>query len=134
VLCCSLLSFFTVGVNKIFKKKLIELAEFFFTRDLRFMCCFRFKLWWMTQRMGTSGRDVPLETQFMLLESRDGGGGGEAVYVVMLPLLEGQFRAALQGNDRDELEICIESGKPYCPNPVLLLLAHETVSSSPSPF
>ncbi|CAD6215103.1 unnamed protein product [Miscanthus lutarioriparius] len=88
-------------------------------RDLRFMCCFRFKLWWMTQRMGTSGRDVPLETQFMLLESRPGtvggGGGGdgdsgEVVYVVMLPLLEGQFRAALQGNDRDELEITLESG------------------------
>ena len=85
------------------------------------MCCFRFKLWWMTQRMGTSGRDVPLETQFMLLESRPGtgdttGGGGdgdsgETVYVVMLPLLEGQFRAALQGNDRDELEITLESGK-----------------------
>ena len=86
-------------------------------RDLRFMCCFRFKLWWMTQRMGTSGRDVPLETQFMLLESRPGAGAGgdddsgEPVYLVMLPLLEGQFRAALQGNDRDELEITLESGK-----------------------
>lgn len=81
------------------------------------MCCFRFKLWWMTQRMGTSGRDVPLETQFMLLESRPGGAGagdedgGEPVYLVMLPLLEGQFRAALQGNERDELEITFESGK-----------------------
>ena len=30
--------------------------------------------------------------------------------LVMLPLLEGQFRAALQGNDRDELQICVESG------------------------
>ncbi|EEE60150.1 hypothetical protein OsJ_13050 [Oryza sativa Japonica Group] len=90
--------------------KSLHVFTFGTLRDLRFMCCFRFKLWWMTQRMGTSGRDVPLETQFMLLESRDGGGGGEAVYVVMLPLLEGQFRAALQGNDRDELEICIESG------------------------
>jgi raffinose synthase len=33
------------------------------------------------------------------------------VYAVMLPLLEGQFRAALQGNERDELEITLESGK-----------------------
>ncbi|ONM10616.1 putative galactinol--sucrose galactosyltransferase 2 [Zea mays] len=82
-------------------------------RDLRFVCCFRFKLWWMTQRMGTSGRDVPLETQFMLLECGPGDGHGDgdaAVYVAMLPLLEGQFRAALQGNDRDELEITLESG------------------------
>ncbi|KAJ1288609.1 hypothetical protein BS78_02G101000 [Paspalum vaginatum] len=85
-------------------------------RDCRFLCLFRFKLWWMTQRMGVSGRDVPLETQFMLLEVPAGAGDGDddagdaPLYVVMLPLLEGQFRAALQGNDRDELEICIESG------------------------
>ncbi|WVZ62420.1 hypothetical protein U9M48_012176 [Paspalum notatum var. saurae] len=89
-------------------------------RDCRFLCLFRFKLWWMTQRMGVSGRDVPLETQFMLLEvpptgadnnSGDDDDAADApLYVVMLPLLEGQFRAALQGNDRDELEICIESG------------------------
>lgn len=31
-------------------------------RDLRFMCTFRFKMWWMTQRMGSSGRDIPVET------------------------------------------------------------------------
>lgn len=87
------------------------------------MCCFRFKLWWMTQRMGSSGRDVPLETQFMLVECKEeaeeaaaaeqgeNGGGGETVYTVFLPLLEGQFRAVLQGNERDEIEICLESGK-----------------------
>uniref|UniRef100_A0ACD5U4J4 Uncharacterized protein n=1 Tax=Avena sativa TaxID=4498 RepID=A0ACD5U4J4_AVESA len=89
-------------------------------RDCRFMCLFRFKLWWMTQRMGTSGSDVPLETQFIIMEvpaaagngndDTDEGDSGEPVYVVMLPLLEGQFRTVLQGNDRDELQICIESG------------------------
>lgn len=88
-------------------------------RDCRFLCLFRFKLWWMTQRMGVSGRDVPLETQFMLVEvpASDGDGDGDdaPAYVVMLPLLEGQFRAALQGNDRDELQICIESGNPFLP-------------------
>ncbi|XP_015898991.3 probable galactinol--sucrose galactosyltransferase 2 [Ziziphus jujuba] len=83
--------------------------------DLRFMCCFRFKLWWMTQRMGTCGKDVPLETQFMLVESKDDNGGGEqadspTIYTVFLPLLEGLFRAVLQGNDNNELEICLESG------------------------
>lgn len=84
-------------------------------RDCRFLCLFRFKLWWMTQRMGVSGRDVPLETQFMLVEvpASDGDGDDAPAYVVMLPLLEGQFRAALQGNDRDELQICIESGNPF---------------------
>ncbi|MED6206779.1 putative galactinol--sucrose galactosyltransferase 2 [Stylosanthes scabra] len=80
---------------------------------LRFMCCFRFKLWWMTQRMGKCGRDVPLETQFMLIESKDSETDGQnspTIYTVLLPLLEGQFRAVLQGNDKNELEICLESG------------------------
>ncbi|XP_059668423.1 probable galactinol--sucrose galactosyltransferase 2 [Cornus florida] len=81
---------------------------------LRFVCCFRFKLWWMTQRMGTCGKDIPLETQFMLVESKDVSEGEQddapTIYTVFLPLLEGQFRAVLQGNERNELEICLESG------------------------
>lgn len=80
---------------------------------LRFMCCFRFKLWWMTQRMGTCGKDIPLETQFMLIESKDSEGEGEnspIVYTVLLPLLEGPFRSVLQGNEKSEIEICFESG------------------------
>ena len=78
------------------------------------MCCFRFKLWWMTQRMGTCGKDVPLETQFMLVESKesqeDHNDNNPTIYTAFLPLLEGQFRAVLQGNDKNELEICLESG------------------------
>ncbi|XP_008775672.2 probable galactinol--sucrose galactosyltransferase 1 [Phoenix dactylifera] len=90
-------------------------------QDLRFMCTFRFKLWWMTQRMGSFGRDIPFETQFLIVEGSDGshfGGGNEdglgqsAVYTVFLPILEGAFRAVLQGNANDELEICLESGDP----------------------
>lgn len=81
---------------------------------LRFMCLFRFKLWWMTQRMGTCGNDIPLETQFMLVESKDASEGdcedAPTIYTVLLPLLEGSFRAVLQGNEKNELEICLESG------------------------
>lgn len=70
----------------------------------------------MTQRMGTCGKDVPLETQFMLIESKDDTEGGNQddtpiIYTVFLPLLEGQFRAVLQGNDKNEIEICLESGE-----------------------
>ncbi|KAL7189781.1 hypothetical protein ACSBR1_039421 [Camellia fascicularis] len=88
-------------------------------RDVRFLACFRFKLWWMAQRMGDQGREIPLETQFLLLETKDGShlesdGGNQndqIVYTVFLPLIEGPFRACLQGNDaRDELELCLESG------------------------
>lgn len=79
------------------------------------MCVFRFKLWWMTQRMGTCGQNIPFETQFLIVEGRDGSHFGEgkeqsALYVVFLPILEGDFRAVLQGNANNELEICLESG------------------------
>lgn len=80
------------------------------------MCVFRFKMWWMTQRMGTCGQEIPIETQFLLVEAHSGSdteGGedqGAATYAVFLPLLEGDFRAVLQGNDQNEIEICVESG------------------------
>ncbi|KAG8472540.1 hypothetical protein CXB51_034424 [Gossypium anomalum] len=53
-------------------------------QGLRFMCVFRFKMWWMTQRMGACGQDIPFETQFLIVEARDGSGNGgdSAVYVV----------------------------------------------------
>ncbi|KAJ0103521.1 hypothetical protein Patl1_03723 [Pistacia atlantica] len=88
---------------------------------LRFMCAFRFKMWWMTQRMGNCGQDIPFETQFMIVEAREGshfdngseiGDQNSALYTVFLPILEGDFRAVLQGNEQNELEICLESGDP----------------------
>lgn len=88
-------------------------------RDVRFMACFRFKLWWMAQKMGDMGRDIPLETQFLLVETKDGShlepdgtgdDGNKIVYTVFLPLIEGSFRACLQGNAEDQLELCLESG------------------------
>lgn len=80
------------------------------------MCLFRFKLWWMTQRMGSCGQDIPFETQFLIVEAREGShsveddGDKSPLYVVFLPILEGDFRAVLQGNERNEIEICLESG------------------------
>lgn len=87
-------------------------------RDVRFLACFRFKLWWMSQKMGDKGREIPLETQFLLVETKDGShlesdGGNEdnqIVYTVFLPLIEGSFRSCFQGNTEDQLELCIESG------------------------
>lgn len=55
--------------------------------------------------MGSSGREVPYETQFMLLE-----GPGEN-YTVLLPIIDGAFRACLQGNAQNELQLCVESGE-----------------------
>ncbi|XP_051148473.1 probable galactinol--sucrose galactosyltransferase 6 [Andrographis paniculata] len=88
-------------------------------RDVRFLACFRFKLWWMAQKMGDAGREIPLETQFLLVETKDGSqlesavagdSDHKIVYTVFLPLIEGPFKACLQGNAADELELCLETG------------------------
>lgn len=70
--------------------------------------------------MGTCGHDIPCETQFLMVEvpctshsvqANDGEELSKSVYyAVFLPILEGDFRAVLQGNAHDELEICLESG------------------------
>ncbi|XP_019154545.1 PREDICTED: probable galactinol--sucrose galactosyltransferase 2 isoform X1 [Ipomoea nil] len=103
---------------------------------LRFMCLFRFKLWWMTQRMGTCGNDIPLETQFMLVESKDTGEGepedAPTIYTVFLPLLEGPFRAVLQGNEKNEMEICFESGDSSVETNQGLYLVY--MHAGPNPF
>uniref|UniRef100_A0A2P2K080 galactinol--sucrose galactosyltransferase n=1 Tax=Rhizophora mucronata TaxID=61149 RepID=A0A2P2K080_RHIMU len=103
---------------------------------LRFLCCFRFKLWWMTQRMGICGKDIPLETQFMLVESKDSGEGvdqddAKTIYTVFLPLLEGQFRAVLQGNEKNEMEICLESGDTAVETNQGLYLVYMHAGSNP---
>ncbi|KAJ4792602.1 Raffinose synthase family protein [Rhynchospora pubera] len=78
--------------------------------DVRFLSCFRFKLWWMAQKMGSKGSEIPHETQFLLLESKPTSDQEDELYTVFLPLVEGPFRASLQGNTNDDLELCIESG------------------------
>lgn len=80
--------------------------------NVRFLACFRFKLWWMSQKMGSSGKEIPMETQFLLLENKADEEGEETIYTVFLPLVEGSFRACLQGNENDALELCLESGDP----------------------
>ena len=65
--------------------------------------------------MGDQGKDIPLETQFLLVETKEGSHldsteENQIVYTVFLPLIEGSFRAVLQGNQNDQLELCLESG------------------------
>ena len=45
------------------------------------MACFRFKMWWMAQRMGDKGGDVPHETQFLLVESKAGDGEEDGAHL-----------------------------------------------------
>ncbi|KAH1217070.1 putative galactinol--sucrose galactosyltransferase 6 [Glycine max] len=107
--------FIGVDLEKEDSRHVVSLGKL---KDVRFMACFRFKLWWMAQKMGDRGRDIPLETQFLLMETKDGShlesdndkNKNQIVYTVFLPLLEGSFRACLQGDSDDQLQLCLESG------------------------
>ncbi|KAG5153774.1 hypothetical protein JHK82_011743 [Glycine max] len=76
-------------------------------RGIRFTSIFRFKLWWSTHWSGSNGRDVENETQMMILQNDAVEG---RPYVLLLPLLEGPFRASLQPGLHDDVDICMESG------------------------
>lgn len=53
----------------------------------------RNKLWWMVPEWGSAASDLPPETQFLLVELREGG-----PYAVVLPLIDNNtFRGTLRG-------------------------------------
>ncbi|EXB93571.1 hypothetical protein L484_014563 [Morus notabilis] len=76
-------------------------------RGIRFMSIFRFKVWWTTHWVGSNGRDLETETQMMILDKND---DGSRPYVLILPTLEGPFRASLQAGRDDHVDACVESG------------------------
>ncbi|EOY20863.1 Raffinose synthase family protein, putative [Theobroma cacao] len=73
---------------------------------VRFMSIFRFKLWWSTHWVGSSGREVQYETQMMVLDKSDLG----RPYVILLPIIEGSFSSSLQPGIDDNVDICVERG------------------------
>ncbi|KAJ6691020.1 hypothetical protein OIU74_015660 [Salix koriyanagi] len=78
-------------------------------KNIKFMSIFRFKVWWTTHWVGSNGRDLEHETQMVMLDKSDDSG---RPYVLLLPLLEGPFRASLQPGaaDDDNVDVCVESG------------------------
>ncbi|KAJ6371885.1 hypothetical protein OIU77_002244 [Salix suchowensis] len=68
-----------------------------------------FKVWWTTHWVGSNGRDLEHETQMVMLDKSDDSG---RPYVLLLPLLEGPFRASLQPGAAadDNVDVCVESG------------------------
>lgn len=65
----------------------------------------------MIPRVGSTGSDIPVETQMLLLEAKgEEGEEDTASYILFLPVLDGEFRSSLQGNTSNELELCVESG------------------------
>lgn len=92
-------------------------------RRHEFLCLYRFKMWWMIPRIGKSGSEVPVETQMLLLkvaeesalndESSADQDTDRSYYILILPVLDGSFRATLQGTSQNELQLCAESGQ-FC--------------------
>uniref|UniRef100_A0A7N0VEP6 galactinol--sucrose galactosyltransferase n=1 Tax=Kalanchoe fedtschenkoi TaxID=63787 RepID=A0A7N0VEP6_KALFE len=86
----------------------------------KLLCLYRFKIWWMIPRFGSAGSDIPVETQFLLLEAKEVSPFQEdnsllsttvgSFYTLFLPCLEGPFRSSLQGTVANELQLCVESG------------------------
>ncbi|KAJ8553957.1 hypothetical protein K7X08_024635 [Anisodus acutangulus] len=91
-----------------------------FLQEFWFLCLFRHKIWWMIPRVGKLACEIPMETQMLLLEVKEESGlcDGDSLplsaektfYVLLLPILEGPFRATLQGAHSNELQMCVESG------------------------
>lgn len=55
------------------------------------------KLWWMTPSWGRDVCDVPIETQFLLVEL-----DSEGWYAIILPLIHEAFTAMLRGSSRKD--------------------------------
>jgi raffinose synthase len=72
----------------------------------RFTCTHRFEPYWMEPSAGTRASEIPVETQFLLAQLTDGR------YALFLPILDGAFRAALEGDADDHLLLVVESGDP----------------------
>ncbi|MDQ2798331.1 MAG: hypothetical protein M3Y13_01660, partial [Armatimonadota bacterium] len=72
----------------------------------RWTACHRYEPFWMIPCVGVRGGDVPVETQVLLGEREDGP------CVLFVPLLDGNFRASLQGAGEDGLTLVAESGDP----------------------
>ncbi|KAL7100656.1 hypothetical protein ACP275_08G008800 [Erythranthe tilingii] len=76
-------------------------------KNIKFMSIFRFKVWWTTHWIGSNGSDLERETQIVMLDKSN---DSQRPYIVLLPLIEGPFRASLQPGTDDFIDICVESG------------------------
>ncbi|KAL2459341.1 putative galactinol--sucrose galactosyltransferase 4 [Forsythia ovata] len=71
----------------------------------KFLSIFRFKTWWSTMWIGSCGADLQAETQLILLQVPELNS-----YVLIIPLIEGNFRSAIHPGVNGEVVLCVESG------------------------
>ncbi|RXH74591.1 hypothetical protein DVH24_029312 [Malus domestica] len=73
--------------------------------DRDFLSIFRFKTWWSTMWVGNSGSNLQKETQWVLFDVPE-----IKSYVIIIPIIDGSFRSALQPGNDGHVVICAESG------------------------
>jgi len=113
-------------------------------RGYKLLSLFRVKIWWMIPSLGRSASDVPKETQLLLLEAKEESSLEDELssdseelatdktsYILFLPVLDGQFRATLQGTQSNQLQFCTESG---CYFSFYYLISFPLLSSSAQLF
>jgi len=66
----------------------------------RLLACSRLTRYWMGPKVGTSAKDVPFDTQFLLIELQEGG-----PYALMLPLVDNGFRASLHYGKAGSIDV-----------------------------
>lgn len=70
----------------------------------RWSACHRYEPFWMSTKAGEAAGDIPAETQFLILERSNGSS------VILVPLIDGPFRCALQGASNGTVELVSETG------------------------
>lgn len=80
----------------------------------RYMACFRDEPFWMKPKTGRALSEVPIDTQFLLLELASG------TKVLLAPLVDAPFKATLEGKAHG-LELVLDTGDPN-------LLANEALA------
>ncbi len=91
----------------------------------RYTALHRYEPFWMRPKAGTKIGAVPMETQFLLAETD----GGDCLLIV--PLIDGVFRAALQGTGESGLELVAATGDPAT---VGMELTGLYVAAGPNPY
>ncbi|XVE73466.1 hypothetical protein DITRI_Ditri11bG0119800 [Diplodiscus trichospermus] len=94
--------------------------------DRDFLSVFRFKTWWSTQWVGTSGSDLQMETQWVVLDVPE-----IRSYVIIVPIIEGSFRSALCPGNDGHVMIFAESGSTQVKSSSFNSIAYVHVSENP---
>ncbi|KAL8544867.1 hypothetical protein ACS0TY_005176 [Phlomoides rotata] len=96
----------------------------FFERE--FVSIFRFKTWWSTQWVGSTGSDIQMETQWVMLNVPEINS-----YVVVIPIVEGKFRSALFPGKDGHMLVAAESGSSHVKASSFGAIAYVHVSENP---